>query len=176
MQALVDDWRKQLDDIFKVGHQQAIQKHLQRGKLLPRDRIALLLDSDSSFLEFSQFAAYQVYDDKLPAAGIITGIGCIAHRDCVIIANDATVKGGCYYPLTVKKHLRAQEIAETIIFPVFIWWTQAARSYQCKQMFFRIVIILGGYFLTRPICQRKAFLRLPWSWVPVLQGALMFRQ
>jgi 3-methylcrotonyl-CoA carboxylase beta subunit len=77
-----------------------------------RDRIALLLDSDSPFLEFSQFAAYQVYQDTLPAAGIICGIGRICDRECVIIANDATIKGGCYFPLTAKKHLRAQEIAE----------------------------------------------------------------
>ena len=112
MQIQVDHWHELLDDIVQGGEEKAKQKHLQRGKLLPRDRIALLLDANSAFLEFSQFAAYQVYDDKLPAAGIITGIGRIANRECVVIANDATVKGGSYYPLTAKKHLRAQEIAE----------------------------------------------------------------
>lgn len=112
MQIQVDHWHQQLDDILQGGEEKAKQKHLQRGKLLPRDRITLLLDTDSPFLELSQFAAYQVYDDKLPAAGIITGIGRIANRECVIIANDATIKGGSYYPLTAKKHLRAQEIAE----------------------------------------------------------------
>ncbi len=113
MEILLSDWREKQADITQGGDQNAIQKHVRRGKLLVRDRIALLLDSDSPFLEFSQFSAYQVYQDKLPCAGIITGIGRICDRECVIIANDATVKGGCYYPLTVKKHLRAQEIAET---------------------------------------------------------------
>ncbi|NOQ34430.1 MAG: methylcrotonoyl-CoA carboxylase, partial [Methylococcaceae bacterium] len=94
------------------GSERARKKHTDRGKLLARDRITLLLDSDSPFLEFSQFAAYQVYDDDVPAAGIIAGIGRIFKRECVIVANDATVKGGTYYPLTAKKHLRAQEIAE----------------------------------------------------------------
>ena len=82
-----------------------------RGKLLPRERIALLLDPGSPFLELSQLAAHGMYDGEVPAAGIVTGIGRIAGRECVIVANDATVKGGTYFPLTVKKHLRAQEIA-----------------------------------------------------------------
>ncbi len=112
MEILLSDWREKQAEIMLGGDQKAIQKHVQRGKLLVRDRIALLLDPDSPFLEFSQFAAYQVYQNKLPAAGIITGIGRISDRECVIIANDATVKGGSYFPLTAKKHLRAQEIAE----------------------------------------------------------------
>ncbi len=113
MQIMLLDWREKQSEILQGGNQIAIQKHVQRGKLLVRDRISLLLDSDSPFLELSQFAAYQVYPDNLPAAGIITGIGRICDRECMIIANDATVKGGCYFPLTAKKHLRAQEIAET---------------------------------------------------------------
>ncbi len=88
------------------------ERHESRGKLFVRDRIDALLDSGSPFLEFSQLAAYEVYDDVVPGAGIVTGIGRIAGRECVIVANDATVKGGSYYPLTVKKHLRAQAIAE----------------------------------------------------------------
>jgi 3-methylcrotonyl-CoA carboxylase beta subunit len=112
MRALVADWRATLDQIIAGGSAAAKNRHTERGKLLVRDRIALLLDADSPFLEFSRFAGYQVYDDPVPAAGIITGIGRIADRECVIIANDATVKGGTYYPLTAKKHLRAQEIAE----------------------------------------------------------------
>lgn len=113
MRIHVNNWREQLEDILQGGKKEAKQKHLKRGKLLVRDRIALLLDSDSAFLEFSQFAAFRVYAQKLPAAGIITGIGRIHGRECVIIANDATVKGGSYYPITAKKHLRAQEIAAT---------------------------------------------------------------
>lgn len=93
------------------GSEKAVSRHRARGKLLPRERIDLLLDEGSAFLECSQLAAHGVYDDDVPAAGIVTGIGWIHGRPVVIVANDATVKGGTYYPLTVKKHLRAQEIA-----------------------------------------------------------------
>lgn len=94
------------------GSERSREKHLSRGKLLPRDRIRSLVDRGAPFLEFSALAAHGMYDDEVPAAGIITGIGQVSDIDCVIVANDATVKGGTYYPLTVKKHLRAQEIAE----------------------------------------------------------------
>src|ERR1700730_694846 len=93
------------------GGEEARRRHLGRGKLLPRERVRALLDPGSPFLEFSQLAAYGMYDGEVPAAGIITGIGRIMGRECVVVANDATVKGGTYFPMTVKKHLRAQEIA-----------------------------------------------------------------
>jgi 3-methylcrotonyl-CoA carboxylase beta subunit len=93
------------------GEEAARKKHSERGKLLPRERIARLLDTGSRFFELGLFAAHGVYEEPVPAAGLITGIGRIAGRDCMIVCNDATVKGGTYYPLTVKKHLRAQEIA-----------------------------------------------------------------
>ena len=93
------------------GGETARQRHLGRGKLLPRDRIRLLLDPGTPFLELSQLAAHGVHDEPVPAAGILTGIGRVSGRECVIVANDATVKGGTYFPLTVKKHLRAQEIS-----------------------------------------------------------------
>ena len=112
MQALVDDLRKKVALAELGGGDKAREKHTGRGKLLPRDRINRLLDPGSPFLEFSQLAAWQVYGDDVPCAGIITGIGRVAGQECVIVCNDATVKGGTYYPLTVKKHLRAQEIAE----------------------------------------------------------------
>ena len=86
-------------------------KHKSRGKLLPRERIEKLLDPGSPFLELSPLAAYDLYENAAPSAGIVTGIGRIAGRETLVIANDATVKGGTYFPLTVKKHLRAQEIA-----------------------------------------------------------------
>jgi 3-methylcrotonyl-CoA carboxylase beta subunit len=110
-QALVADLRAKVAAIKEGGEPQARERHVARGKLLPRDRIRGLLDPGAPFLELSQFAAYQVYDEDVPAAGIITGIGRIAGLECMVVANDATVKGGSYYPLTVKKHLRAQEIA-----------------------------------------------------------------
>ena len=111
MSDLVADLRRQVEKISRGGGDKARERHLSRGKLLVRDRIETLLDPGSPFLEFSQFAAYEVYDEPVPAAGIVTGIGRVSGRECVIVANDATVKGGTYYPLTVKKHLRAQEIA-----------------------------------------------------------------
>ena len=112
MQALVDDLEEAGRGASSwAAARRARAKHLARGKLLPRDRIRCLLDPGAPFLELSQLAAYGVYDDEVPAAGIITGIGRVAGRECVIVANDATVKGGTYFPMTVKKHLRAQEIA-----------------------------------------------------------------
>ncbi len=112
MQGLVDDLRSLSDHIALGGSPAARDKHVSRGKLLPRDRIAGLIDPGSPFLELSALAAHKVYDDEVPAAGIITGIGRISGTECVVVCNDATVKGGTYYPLTVKKHLRAQEIAQ----------------------------------------------------------------
>ncbi|MFA0811395.1 carboxyl transferase domain-containing protein [Microbulbifer epialgicus] len=112
MQALVADLREKVEAIAQGGGERAREKHLARGKLLPRDRIDALLDPGSPFMEFSQLAAHEVYGEDVPAAGIITGIGTVSGQPCVIVANDATVKGGTYYPLTVKKHLRAQTIAE----------------------------------------------------------------
>jgi len=111
MQTVVGDFNSLLNEIKFGGGEHAQQKHTDRGKLLVRDRIKELLDQGSPFLEFSLFAGYGLYDDKVPAGGVITGIGRIGGREVVIVANDATVKGGSYYPITVKKHLRAQEIA-----------------------------------------------------------------
>src|SRR5205814_7420410 len=111
MRAVVADLRDKSQAIAQGGDEPSRQRHLGRGKLLARERIRLLLDPGSPFLELSAFAAYQMYDGAVPAAGIVTGIGRIANRECVVVANDATVKGGTYFPMTVKKHLRAQEIA-----------------------------------------------------------------
>jgi len=117
MQRLVDDLAAQAARIAEGGSERAREKHLGRGKLLPRDRIATLLDPGAPFLELSQLAAHGMYGDEIPAAGIITGIGRIAGTECVVVCNDATVKGGTYYPMTVKKHLRAQEIARENALP-----------------------------------------------------------
>jgi 3-methylcrotonyl-CoA carboxylase beta subunit len=109
--AVVDDLTARVARIREGGGEEARRRHLARGKLLPRDRVRALIDPDAPFLEFSQLAAYGMYGEEIPAAGIITGIGPVMGQECVIVANDATVKGGTYYPVTVKKHLRAQEIA-----------------------------------------------------------------
>uniref|UniRef100_A0AAY4C2P3 Methylcrotonoyl-CoA carboxylase beta chain, mitochondrial n=1 Tax=Denticeps clupeoides TaxID=299321 RepID=A0AAY4C2P3_9TELE len=113
MQALVCELKERAEKVRLGGGEKARRLHTSRGKLLPRERIDRVLDPGSPFLEFSQFAAYQLYGaEEVPAGGIITGIGRVSGVECVIVANDATVKGGTYYPITVKKHLRAQEIAQ----------------------------------------------------------------
>jgi len=111
MQAQVDDLRQLVEHIKQGGGEKYQQRHKARGKLLPRERLDALLDDGSPFLELSQLAAHQVYDDDVPAAGILTGIGRVCGQECMILVNDATVKGGTYYPLTVKKQDRAQRIA-----------------------------------------------------------------
>ena len=111
MGKLVDDLQEELQKSALGGSEKARKKHSGRGKLLPRERVRLLLDPGSPFLEFSALAALDVYEDDVPAAGMITGIGRVSGTEVMVVANDATVKGGTYYPLTVKKHLRAQEIA-----------------------------------------------------------------
>ena len=111
MQALVDDLNTTLATIAQGGSEQAKEKQQKRGKLLPRERLNQLLDAGSPFLELSPLAALDVYDEPVPAAGIITGIGRVSGQECMIVVNDVTVKGGTYFPLTVKKHLRAQAIA-----------------------------------------------------------------
>ncbi|MGB9012023.1 MAG: carboxyl transferase domain-containing protein [Aeromicrobium sp.] len=111
MSALVDDLRVRLAATGLGGSESSRKRHVGRGKMLPRDRVDRLLDPGSHFLELSALAANGMYDDAVPGAGIVTGIGRVQGRLCVVVANDATVKGGTYYPITVKKHLRAQAIA-----------------------------------------------------------------
>jgi len=111
MRALAADLRREADRIAQGGSKAAVEKHRTAGKLRARERIRVLLDTGSPFLEFSQLAAHGLYGGDIASAGIITGVGRVSGRECVVVANDPTVKGGTYYPITVKKHLRAQEIA-----------------------------------------------------------------
>jgi 3-methylcrotonyl-CoA carboxylase beta subunit len=111
MRALVADLRAKVAQAALGGGAAARERHVARGKLLPRERVGLLLDPGSPFLEFSQLAGFGLYNDEAPGAGLITGIGRVCGRECLVVCNDPTVKGGTYYPMTVKKHLRAQEIA-----------------------------------------------------------------
>jgi acetyl-CoA carboxylase carboxyltransferase component len=112
MEELVAELRERTAQVARGGGEKALEKHRSRGKLTARERIDRLLDPDTAFLELSALAAWELYDGQAPGAGIVTGIGVIEGRECVLVANDATVKGGTYFPVTVKKHLRAQEIAE----------------------------------------------------------------
>jgi 3-methylcrotonyl-CoA carboxylase beta subunit len=109
--SLTEDLRKRLADAALGGPEKSRQRHVARGKLLPRERIDQLLDDGSPFLEIAPLAANGMYNNEAPGAGVIAGIGLVHGRHVLVISNDATVKGGTYYPLTVKKHLRAQEIA-----------------------------------------------------------------
>ena len=111
MEALVAELRERTALVARGGGERATERHRSRGKLTARERIDRLVDPDTAFLEFSALAAWDMYDGQAPGAGIVTGIGVVEGRECVLVANDATVKGGTYFPITVKKHLRAQEIA-----------------------------------------------------------------
>src|ERR671929_222052 len=112
MEALVEELRERTALVARGGGDAALERHRSRGKLTARERIDRLVDPDTSFLELGALAAWDLYDGAAPSAGIVTGIGVVEGRECVVVANDATVKGGTYFPLTVKKHLRAQEVAE----------------------------------------------------------------
>jgi acetyl-CoA carboxylase carboxyltransferase component len=112
MSGLVEELRERAAQVARGGGEASVERHRSRGKLTAHERIDRLVDPSTAFLELSPLAAWEVYDDQAPGAGIVTGIGVVEGRECVVVANDATVKGGTYFPLTVKKHLRAQEIAE----------------------------------------------------------------
>src|SRR5919106_3915451 len=112
MEALVAELRERTALVARGGGERAVERHRSRGKLTARERIDRLVDPGSAFLELNALAAWDLYGGDAPAAGIVTGIGSIEGQECVVVANDATVKGGTYYPTTVKKHLRAQEVAE----------------------------------------------------------------
>jgi len=117
MTRLVAELRERLEQARRGGPERARERHLRAGKLLPRDRVERLLDPGTPFLELSPLAAWDMYGGDAPSAGIVTGVGRVSGQECVIVANDATVKGGTYHPLTVKKHLRAQEIARENLLP-----------------------------------------------------------
>src|SRR3954471_5411270 len=112
MEQLVEELRRRSAGVAAGGGERAVDRHHSRGKLLARERVDRLVDPGTAFLELNALAAWGIYDDQAPRAGIVTGVGVVEGRECVIVANDATVKGGSYFPLTVKKHLRAQEVAE----------------------------------------------------------------
>jgi 3-methylcrotonyl-CoA carboxylase beta subunit len=132
LQNAVADFQQKLTHIKKGGTKASRERHAQHGKLTPRERVTLLLDKDADFLELSAFAGYDMYDAEIHAGGIITGIGKVMDIDCMLIVNDATVKGGTYYPITVKKHLRAQKIAQQNHLPC-IYLVDSGGAYLPKQ-------------------------------------------
>ena len=155
--------RERLQQVREGGGARAVTLHRQRGKLLARERIDTLLDPGAPFLELSALAAYDMYDNAAPAAGIVTGIGVVHGTEVMIIANDATVKGGTYFPMTVKKHLRAQEIARENHLPC-IYLVDSGGAFCHRPRCSLTVIILVAFSTIRRLCLRPAFRRLPWSW------------
>ena len=176
MQCQVKDLEETLEAIKEGGGEKSRDRHLSRGKLLPRERVAALIDPGSPFLELSQLAAMHVYGENVHAAVIITGVGRVKGQECMIVANDATVKGGTYYPLTVKSTYAHKLSRRKITSPVSIWLTPAAPICHTRMKCFPIAITLGTYFLIRPICRHATFLKLRLSWVLVLPAVLMCRQ
>ncbi|MDP7374843.1 MAG: carboxyl transferase domain-containing protein, partial [Candidatus Poseidoniaceae archaeon] len=110
-QELVEVLRQRLDNVSNGGGGKYVERHRSRGKLLARERIEKIIDPGTAFLELSPLAAFELYDGRAHSAGIVTGVGLVHGRECLFVANDATVKGGSYYPMTVKKHIRAQTVA-----------------------------------------------------------------
>jgi 3-methylcrotonyl-CoA carboxylase beta subunit len=146
---LADDLRQKLAQTALGGPERSRQKHLDRGKLLPRERVRTLLDSGSPFLEISPLAANGLYDGDAPGAGIIAGIGRVEGVECMVVANDATVKGGTYYPMTVKKHLAPRKSPSRTICPASTWWTQVVPSCRCRTRSFRIATTSAASSTTR---------------------------
>jgi len=143
------------------GSAQHRERHVARGKLLPRDRVYRLLDPGSPFLEIGQLAANGMYDDAAPGAGVIAGIGRVSGRECMILANDPTVKGGAYFPMTVKKHLRAQEIARENRLPCLYLVDSGGASLPHQSEVFPDRDHFGRIFYNRHRCPRKASHRSP---------------
>ncbi len=162
MRALVDDLNAQLRKIAEGGGEVARTRHLGRGKLLPRERVEMLLDPDTPFLELAPLAALGMYNDEAPGAGMIAGIGRVAGVECVIVCNDATVKGGTYFPVTVKKHLRAQEIARRTACRASTSSTAAARTCRTRTTCSPTASTSAASSTTRPRCRRRASRRSPW--------------
>jgi 3-methylcrotonyl-CoA carboxylase beta subunit len=155
MQQLVDELQQKLSQVQQGGGDKLIQRHESRGKMFVRDRIQKLLDPGSAFLEVCQFAAWECYDDYVPAAGLVTGIGRINGLECMIVANDATVKGGTYYPITVKKHLRAQEIAERCNLPCIYLVDSGGANLPRQDEVFPDKLHFGRIFFNQAIMSSK---------------------
>lgn len=146
---LVDELNTKLATAALGGSEHSRQRHVARGKLLPRDRVDRLLDPGSPFLELAPLAADGMYDDECPGAGIITGIGRVSGRECVIVANDATVKGGTYYPVTVKNTCVPRRSHWATSCPASIWSTPAVRSCPARTRSFRTASTSAASSTTR---------------------------
>ena len=151
MQEVVDDLYVHLRKVVQGGSERARAKHLARGKLLPRERVERLLDVGTPFLRVAPMAAHDMYGEDIPAAGVIAGIGRINGTECMVVSSDATVKGGTYYPMTVKKHLRAQEIAQENNLPCVYLVDSGGANLPNQDEVSLIKSILGVSFLIKLI-------------------------
>ena len=154
MESLVAELRERTAEIARGGGEKATERHRSRGKLTARERIDRLVDPGAAFLELNALAAWELYDGQAPAAGIVTGIGVVEGRECVIVANDATVKGGSYFPLTVKKHLRAQEVAEQNHLPCIYLVDSGGAFLPLQDEVFPTATISAASSSTRRRCRR----------------------
>jgi len=161
MRALVAQLRERSAAAAQGGSDSARERHRARGKLLVRERIDLLLDPGAPFLELSALAAFDMYGGEVPGAGIVTGIGRVSGCQCVIVANDATVKGGTYYPISVKKHLRAQEIAAENQLPCIYLVDSGGAYLPLQDECSRTATISGASSSTRHSSRRAAFRSSP---------------
>ena len=176
MQTLVDDLRQQVARIAQGGGERYQQRHKSRGKLLVRERIDALLDPGAPFLELSQLAAFDMYGkDDVPAAGLVTGIGRVSGQECVIVANDATVKGGTYYPVSVKKHLRAQDIAQQNHLPCIYLVDSGGANLPNQDEVFPDKEHFGRIFFNQANMSAKTFHKSLWSWGRVPPAVPMCR-
>jgi 3-methylcrotonyl-CoA carboxylase beta subunit len=171
MRGLVDDLRAHLERVAQGGGEAPRAKHTARGKLLPRDRVQMLLDPGTPFLEVAPLAALNMYNNDAPSAGVIVGIGRVSGVDCMIVCNDATVKGGTYYPMTVKKHLRAQEIAQQNRLPCIYLVDSGGANLPNQDDVFPDRDHFGRIFFNQ--ANMSALGRSRWSWAAARRAARM---
>ena len=173
MRGLIAELEQHRAKAAEGGPARARERHLARGKLLPRDRVMTLLDPGAPFLELSPLAAKDMYDDAVHGAGIITGIGRVAGRECVIVCNDSTIKGGTYFPLTVKKHLRAQEIARENRLPCIYLVDSGGANLPHQTEVFPDREHFGRIFFNQATMSAAGICRSQWSWVRARRAAPM---
>ena len=162
MQGMIKEWQSLESEIKLGGGEKAVARHKDRGKLTARERIDSLIDPGSTFLEFSSFAGHDLYEFEAPAGGVITGIGVVHGVECVLVANDATVKGGTYFPITVKKHLRAQEVALENHLPCIYWLIQAGPFCLSRMRSSQTKSILVESSTTKLKCLLPVYLKSQW--------------
>ncbi len=158
--SLVDTLQSRLNDVRQGGGIRAVERHRSRSKLLPRERIERIIDPGTAFLELSALAANDLYEGGAPSAGIVTGIGMVHGRECLFVANDATVKGGSYYPMTVKKHIRAQTIAHENRLPCIYLVDSGGAFLPMQDEVFPISVTSAEFSETKRACRPMESLRL----------------